>query len=404
MVGNPSPSSGGRPIPICHLRFSDVVGGVETHILALLAALDPTRYRATVLCLPNPLFEQRLAAAGIPFQVIPRRGKWDWRFVLRIRHALARTRCCLIHTHGLFSDFYGALACRMTTAEMSGIRAKPRHVLTKHTFPEADMSMPARKVKFFYLLDHWVTYPRVDRFVAVSEDRKRGLIEKQGVRPERISVIYNGLSLDRAGASARPALRRELGLAPQVPIVGFIGRLNREKGPDLFVQAMAHLVSVSRRLLPADPLFVIVGDGPMKPRLLAMVQALGLAERFRFLPYRDEIGSLIADMDAVVMSSRTEGFPMLLLELMAHARPIIAARVGGIPEAIEDGCSGWLVPQGDTEAIARCVLEALAHPDMARERGHAARNRFANLFTSDKMAQKMMDLYDEVLLSGRHQL
>jgi glycosyltransferase involved in cell wall biosynthesis len=375
------------PAPICHLRFSDVVGGVETHLLTLLPELDPARCAARVICFPNPPFEERLRAAGIPVETLARRGPRDLGFILRLRLALRRSGCRLVHTHGVFEDLYAGLAGRLTLR-------RPRHIVTKHTFADADQTMPARKIRAFDRLDRWVTYPRVDRIIAVSEERRRGLIERQRVKPEKIVVLHNGVKVDpdMRPESIAPELRRSLGLAPDVPLIGFVGRLNPEKAPDVFVEAFAHVA----RAHP-DARAVIVGDGPMKAGLETRAASLGLAERLHWVPFRDEIAPLLVDMDVIVMPSRTEGFPMLLLEAMALARPVVASEVGGIPEVIERGRSGWLCPRADAAAFGEVVSRVLEHPEARRLVGEQARRTVLERFTAEIMAQRMMALYDEVL-------
>lgn len=375
------------PVRICHLRFSDVVGGVETHILALLGALDRDRYEASVLCFPNPPFEERLRAAGIPFQTVTRRGPRDLGFITRLRRVIRASGARLVHTHGVFSDLYAGLAGRLAWR-------RPRHVLTKHTFADADHSISPRKARAFDLLDRWVTYPRVDRIVAVSEERRRGLLTRQRVPDRQITVIHNGLPVSDALRPDRvaPALRRELGLAPETPLVGFLGRLNLEKGPDIFVEILAHLAQRCPAVHGA-----VVGDGPLRADLERLAHERGVGERIYWIAHRPRVEPLLADMDVVVMPSRTEGLPMLLLEAMALARPVVASDVGGMPEVIERGRSGWLCPVGDAGSFAAVIARALELPEARRIIGEQARARILAHFTAQAMAEKMMALYDEVL-------
>lgn len=375
------------PVPVCHLRFSDLVGGVETHIVSLLQALDADRYSASVITFPNPAFEERLAEAGIAFDRIERRGRRDLGFARRLRRLLRQRGARIAHTHGVYSDFYMALAGRLWWR-------RPRHVLTKHTFADADMSASAKHIRRIDRFDRWMIYPRVHRIVAVSEERKRGLIERQGVRESKITVIHNGIPLDPhlSPHSLPRTLRRELEVGERTPIIGFIGRLAPEKGPDLFVDLFARLAKRS-----PEALGVVVGDGPMADDLRRRAEGLGVAERMRWLPHRQDLPPLLLDMDVVVMPSRTEGLPMLLLEAMAMARPVVASDVGGIPEVIERGRSGWLCAMGDVEGFATTIARVLEHPEASRLVGEQSRAVILARFTARTMADRMMALYDEAL-------
>lgn len=374
-------------VPICHLRFSDVVGGVETSIIALLGALDPARYQAKVISFPNPPFEKLLRESGIEYETITRGGKSDLGFPLRLRRLLKRLGCRVVHTHGLFSDLYTSLGCRCWAG-------RPCHVLTKHTFADADRSASARKVKIIDRLDRWVVNPRVHRFVAVSEERRQGMIARHGLNPDRITAIHNGVPIasDFDPASIAPSLREQIGLPASTPLVGFLGRLNPEKGPDVFVEAFA---TVAQRVPESKA--VVIGDGPMREQLERTAAERGIADRMHWLPYRDDVFPLLADIDVVVMPSRTEGLPMLLLEAMAMARPVVVSRVGGMPEVVTDGESGWLCPTAQADAFGERIAEILTRPDELKRVGERGRSAVLERFTARAMAERMMSLYDEVL-------
>lgn len=378
-------------VPICHLRFSDVVGGVETHILSLLPALDPARYRARVICFPNPPFEERLRARGIEFDVIARRGKGDLGFPLRLRRLIRAGGYRLLHTHHEFSNIYTVLACRLWPG-------RPKHVTTRHSFAESDHSASMRRARMFNWLDRWLVCPRVDRVIAVSQNRRREILARRGLAPERVSLVLNGIArgAERDPKEIEGQLRRALGVAKGTPLVGFVGRLNREKGPDVFVEMFARVAERN-----PDAMGVVVGDGRERETLVQQARQLGLGDRLRFHPFTEPVAPILVDLDAVVMTSRTEGFPMLLLEAMALARPVVVSSVGGMPEVVKDGENGWLCPSEDASAFADRVIGVLSDRPRANRIGEAARSLVLKEFTADHMAERMMSLYDDVLGIGR---
>lgn len=375
------------PIPICHLRFSDVVGGVETHLAVLLRALDPARYTPHVITFPNPAFEEILTQRGISHERLARGGKWDFGFVRRLRGRLRGLGVRLVHTHGLFEDLYTSLACRLWPG-------RPRHVLTKHTFADADAGASARKVRTIDRLDRRVIYGRVDAIVAVSEERRQGLIARHRVDPRRLTVIRNGIEIDTGAGppEASADLHALLGLSPETPLFGFVGRLNREKGPDIFIEVLGRVAAVRPEVAG-----VVMGDGPMRAELEGRACDLGLSGRLHWLGHRRDAATLLGGLTAVVMPSRTEGLPMLLLEAMAQARPIVASEVGGVPEVIERGRTGWLCRTEDVEGFTETLLRLLDHPAAARLVARSGWQAAAERFSAAGAAEQMMALYDAVL-------
>ena len=227
------------------------------------------------------------------------------------------------------------------------------------------------------------------RLLTVSE-RVRSELLRLGIgRPDRFEVVPLGLDLERfLGAEPlRGQLRSELGLHAG-PLVGIVARLVPIKAHEVFLEA-------ARAIADASPAarFVVVGDGERRAALEALARRLGLGDRVSFLGWRADLDRIYADLDVVVLCSRNEGSPVSLIEAMAAGRPVVATAVGGVPDLVEDGVTGRLIPPDDGAALGRAVLEVLADPDRARALGEAGRQRVFPAFGAARLVGDIDRLY-----------
>ena len=237
-------------------------------------------------------------------------------------------------------------------------------------------------------------YRWVDRVIAVSEDIA-GKLEQSGVDRAKVRVVYNGLS-ERFQPRDQRQMRAQLGLPLDRFIVLFVGLLVPVKGLDVLLDAMA--------LIPEERLLcVLVGDGPMKPELQARAQQSGLGERLLFAgqqPTR-QVPVWLSAADVLVLPSRSEGRPNVVLEAQGCGLPVVATRVGGVPELIRDGEDGLLVPGEDPQALAAALVHLLADEDRRRALGRAARTRVESSgLTWEASARQVQAVYRELLQAG----
>jgi glycosyltransferase involved in cell wall biosynthesis len=235
---------------------------------------------------------------------------------------------------------------------------------------------------------------RTDCLLAVSETVRRELLGFGIGSPERMRVMPLGLDLDRFARSdaMRGLVRAELGLAPETPTVGIVARLVPIKAHEVFLEAAARLA----RRLPRVA-FVVVGDGERRAELETAACRLELQGRVHFLGWRQDLDRIYADLDVVALTSRNEGSPVSLIEAMAAGRPVVATRVGGVPDLVEDGLTGTLVGPGDAGALAEAVAALLADPDQARAMGEAGRKRVLPAFGAERLMADVDRLYTELL-------
>jgi glycosyltransferase involved in cell wall biosynthesis len=225
-----------------------------------------------------------------------------------------------------------------------------------------------------------------------------------GIKPQNLSLIPNGIDTEVFKSIPHSQrFRTALGLSPEVPLVGFVGRLAWEKGPDEFLRVAARVHS--RR--PALH-FVLVGEGPLQEQLIQLVHELGLEDCVHLAGLWEDMTEVYSALDALVVTSRSEGMPLAVLEAMACERPVIAMAVGGVAEIIEEGVTGYLIaPQdwkgganaytGGFEGIERVLINLVDNPEKGKFIGSAARERVKELYNLSTSANLVSNLYTQLV-------
>jgi len=235
-----------------------------------------------------------------------------------------------------------------------------------------------------------------DRVVAVSDSVRRRL-EATGVPSARITVIPNAVEINTGERPVDAAgWRRRLGIPARTPVLSVIGRLSPEKGQDIFIEACG--VAAQKN---CEFVGVLVGEGPWEKELRVKTKALGLESRVRFAGHCQDVASVYAASDVIVIPSRSEGLPNVLLEAMAFGKPVIATGAGGIPEVIHDGTDGRLVPSEDPANMAAAICSLLGN---AEERAFFARNAAATarLFSPEIRAGRILGAYATLIAASDH--
>ena len=234
---------------------------------------------------------------------------------------------------------------------------------------------------------------RTARLIGVSEATRDDLLALGIGRPERWRVVPYAFDLEplRSAAIDPTEARRSFGLPADAPIVGIAGRLVPIKNIPLFLEAAVRVL----RDVP-DALFVVAGDGELRPLLQAEAeQALG--DRVRFLGWVSDLPELYAALDVVALTSLNEGAPVALIEAAAAGRPVVATAVGGVAEVVEDGRTGFVVRSEDDEALAKRIVELLDDPALARAFGEAGRARVSERYSAEGAGDRMIEVYRELL-------
>lgn len=373
---------------ICHLITTLGVGGAEKHLLWLGAGQRAAGHEVSVLYLKGDgELVQEFAAAGLPARKIAFEGVGDLRRALSgIGHHLRELRPDVLHTHLLKADALGALA-----GHRAGV---PAVVSSKHNDERALLKRGVGLV-------HGWLMRRVDRVIALSDHVARFVAQHGGVRHEAITRIYYGVDADALSASrSRREVRADLSppIGEDTRVLVCVGRLAPQKDHPTLLAALA--------LLPADFVLLVVGGDPFgdgMERLKALAQDLGVADRARFLGIRHDVPELLGASDLFVLPSLWEGLGLVFLEAMAVRLPIVASNVSAIPEVVEDGVSGWLVPPGDPRALARAIEDACENEADRLARGVAGHMRLLERFALPRMIQQTLALYESALAAKGHQ-
>jgi glycosyltransferase involved in cell wall biosynthesis len=301
--------------------------------------------------------------------------KYDVAFAGHLVALIKEQRYDVIHAH----LFPASLVAGLSSL---AVRNTP-WVFTEHSAWNRRRAAPLLRI-----LDAFV-YSRFQRVVAVSNQVANALTEWQPGIKHKLHVIPNGVPIPDISES-KAQIRDKLGLPLDVPLILFVGRLSHIKGVDILLRSLSRLNGREYRAM-------LAGTGAQRDELEQLAIQLGVRDKVDFLGLRDDVWRLMLAADCLVLPSRWEGLPMVILEAMARAKPVIASAVGGIPEVIKDGVTGWLVPPEDPLALAETVNRVLSSPEMACSVGCAARELITTKFSIDVTAHRTLELYEKLL-------
>ncbi len=356
--------------------------GAENMLVNLARALKQQGCRSVVGVFHNTHnsnveVAEKAISMGLPVAVFPCRGRADLGAVGLIEDYIQSHDIQLVHSHGYKADVYGYAAAK---------RARVPIVATCHNWP--DKTAPLR---FYAFLDHLVlkSFPRV---VAVSEGVRQSL-KRFGIPNGRVDIISNGIDFDTL-ANARPTFAEEIEKKDRL-VVGIVGRLVPAKGLDYLLRAAREILQVFPKAL-----FVFVGDGPSREKLQELTRELGIDADVIFAGKRKDMPGVYASLDLLALPSLTEGMPMTLLEAMAAAKPVVATRVGAVPQIVIPERTGLLVKPGDTQALRDALARMLSDRSLRESCGRQGQAIVRQNFSAEAMACNYLSLY-KTLLNGR---
>jgi glycosyltransferase involved in cell wall biosynthesis len=361
------------PVRVLHVIDSFDLGGAQTALRHLIRATDRTRYEPEVAAMHGRgVFYEDFRALGVPVHSL---SPWKWLplYVPALAALIARRRPHIVHCH-----LFGSNWIAKPLAALLGVPVRISH----------DQCNDA--LRYESRAARWLdtVMNRLSTHVcAVSHSTRDFLLQHEGLAPERVSVVCNGVDLERFDPGTVPS-RRD---AAQ-PLIAGVGRLHPQKDFSLFLEVAARLAHGNPALR-----FVIAGEGPEAAMLRAKAQALGIAERVRFAGHVADMREIYAAADMLLLTSRYEGTPLTVLEAMAMRVPVVASRLDGIAEALTDGEDGFLVAPGDVDGFAERVGALVEDGALRRRMADAARRKVEAGFSSRAMAAAVEDIYARCL-------
>lgn len=361
---------------VLHTESSPGLGGQEIRTLDEARWMREQGWRVIVAAQAGGRLSTAARQAGIETTALAMRGAWDVTALRRLVRLIRAEGVRIVHTHSSVDGWLGGMAARLARVPV----VRTRHV-----------SIPIRR--------GWnPVYTKLADRVVTSGEAIRALVLAAGVAPDRVVAIPAGVQLakfDGAGGGDGAELLRSLGLAR--PVVGSVAMFRGSKGHDHLIEAFRLL----RGEIPAARL-LLVGDGIRREWAQGLARERGVGDAVVFAGFRDDVPALLAAMDCFALAStRTEGVPQSLLQAFAASTPVVASRIGGIPEVVEDGQTGLLVPPEDSPALARALAAVLRDPAAARARAARARRLVEERFSHRASVGRLLALYDELIDGAR---
>jgi glycosyltransferase involved in cell wall biosynthesis len=363
-------------------------GGAERVAFEFAKRLDPERFRRYLCVVHAPPADRRavneadlheLEQLGVDVLRLECESFLSNVAWARLYKLLRRESIGVIHAHMPRASVPGTVIGRLARTP----------VIVSHEHTWSFQGMPVRR-----FLDRNVVARGSDVVLAVSERDRQQMIEVERIPPECIRVLPNGIPTPSVNGIC---VRSDLGVPPEVGLIGAVGRLYPQKGYDDLIRAIALLRESYGRPFRC----LVFGHGPEEDRLRALIDELGVAAEVQLVGRREDIADVIRALDIAVLSSKYEGMPLAILEYMAGAAPIVATAVGGVPELIEDGVQGLLVKPEDPGELAAAMQRLLEDRDLAARLGRAAYERQRANYDLDVVVRQLEDLYVELYRGSR---
>jgi len=366
------------PLSLVEFSIAPVRGGVEEHVLTLLRGLDKSLFRLTYVC-PAELIEKLAGDVPPEVEMVPLRleSPLDVAGSRRLATILRRVKADIFHAHMFQASFAGT-----PTAWACG-------VAVVFETPHVREQWRTGWLKSHYYIDR-LSSRLVDRYIAVSEANARYLVEVKGLPPCKVVVIPNGCDLAKFNpdSPASRELKQRLGFDGADPVLLVGARLEPQKGHSVLIKALPLVLEQ----FPNSKL-VCAGDGSLRCELEAMMRENGLEHAIRFVGYQSDMAEWLALADVVVLPSFFEGMPLIAIEALAAARPVVATAADGTVEVVIDGETGLTAEPGDSRGLATAISRLLREPPLGRRLAAAGRARVLARFSMARQVQSTQDLY-----------
>ena len=368
------------------------VGGVPEHLLTLIEGLQGQNYAVSVACnhITDPM-RQRFTALGVDIYLIKLHRlphPADLLSAWQLYQFLRREQFAIVHTHMSKAALLGGLMARFARI--------PVIVNTAHNLGCIAFTKHWQRA-LFWLYDKALFALTMDAVILVSENIRRQIVANRLLPEHKAVYIPNGIKTNDLVQTDKHkilTIKKSLDINPTHWVLGTVARLVWFKGLHTLFAAMPDILKAH-----PDTTLLVIGDGPLKQELEGQARELGISEAIRFLGERNDVADLLVVMDMFVLPSVSEGMPITILEAMSTALPVVATNVGGIPELVVDGQTGFLVSREQPNALAQAVIKLLGDENLRKKMGNAGKGRVAHVFSSRYMVAETARLYSRLLKS-----
>lgn len=378
MIG-PGSRMNGNKLSIAHLLASNFFGGPEKQLVEHATCLDPSRFELHIVSFlegndKNQLLE-RGGERGIPTVGLESRNPFDPTLITRMCKTIRERGVDLLCVHGYKANVVGRIAAWLTGIPVIAI--------------SRGWTGESSKIRLYESLDR-LFLRLADHVVAVSDGQRKKIVSHGG-NPEKISVIRNAINLNDPAATEGAAIRNELKIPSDAIFVVSAGRLSPEKN-------YAGMIEVARQVAArrSDVYFAVFGEGTLRVDLEERVRAAGLDGRFLLPGFRNDLQAILAEIDIFMLPSFTEGLPNVVLESFAARKPVVATAVGGTPEVVQDGVSGFLSAPSEVEAMANHVVTLASDSVMRAAMGKAGYSHISKRFSFTQQTKSYERLYETI--------
>lgn len=378
------------PLRVVHVVLSLDCGGLERMVLSLIRAGRALGQEVHVLCIERPgVLSAAAQHAGAHLMCMSQRGGYRRKLIRQIQNVFQEMRPDVVHTHQIGPLLYGGRAAHRS--------AVPLVVHTEHGNHLKGIRPWLKRLRYRLI---WRMASRsASRFFCVSGEILESM-KAAGLRKEKLVLMANGIDTNPSNdGPSITDLREKWRLRPDQPVIGTVGRLAEIKRQDLMLRSFA-LTLIEHPFAR----LMLVGDGTEGPALQELARSLGIEDSVTFVGYDSHPEAYLRLFDVFVLTSRSEGMPVAMLEAWAAGKPVVATAVGGVPDLVVDGVNGWLAQFGDEKAIASALCRVLSDPERANRMGEAGRQKVCIDFSLEKTAAAYDSAYHELLANRGGQL
>ena len=364
-----------QPLRTLHIETGMHSLGGPAQVVYLMTGLRNRGHEASLVCPKGSSVSRHAAAAGLEVTTVPLWTDLDATFILRLLAIIKRIKPDIVHLHSRRgADIMGGIAARMARV--------PAVVLSRR------IDNPLRFRPLTYLKYGLLC----DRVIAVSNG-VASVLTKAGVDPGKITCVHSVADAQRyQKKGSEDKVRAELGISEDTNVVAIIAQLIERKGHRYLFEAAPSIIQAF-----PNTVFLILGEGRLEGELRNLASSLGIRDKVIFAGFRNNVGELLSVTTVLVHPATMEGFANCVLQAMAAEVPVVVTAVGGMPEAVQDGVNGILIPPRDSDAISRSVIRLLCDAELRRRMGAAGKRIVEQQFSVDSMVEGVLAVYRDVL-------